>query len=123
MDDERIELLPAPVASTDCRTMLAAAAAIIVFTFVVLGGWSAVAHIDSAVVADGTVAVESSRKLDQLPFGASARQSVDCEENPDRSRSHVRGFDPTPCQNGSDSEIRTSIRPARCISSVISVAE
>jgi membrane fusion protein, type I secretion system len=73
MDDERIELLPAPVASTDCRAMLAAAAAIIVFTFVVLGGWSAVAHIDSAVVADGTVAVESSRKTIQHLEGGIVR--------------------------------------------------
>ena len=36
--------------------------AIIVFTFVVLGGWSAVARLDSAVTASGIVAVENSRK-------------------------------------------------------------
>ena len=36
--------------------------AIIVFTFVVLGGWSAVAKLDSAVTASGIVAVENSRK-------------------------------------------------------------
>src|SRR4051812_36133994 len=74
MNDERIELLPAPAASTDCRTMLTAAAAIIVFTFAGLGGWSAVAHIDSAVVADGTVAVESNRKTVQHLEGGIVRQ-------------------------------------------------
>ena len=36
--------------------------AIIIFTFVVLGGWSAVAKLDSAVTASGIVAVENSRK-------------------------------------------------------------
>jgi HlyD family type I secretion membrane fusion protein len=35
---------------------------IIIFTFVVLGGWSAVAKLDSAVTASGIVAVENSRK-------------------------------------------------------------
>ena len=39
--------------------------ALIVFTFVVLGGWSAVAKLDGAVVAPGTVAVESNRKTVQ----------------------------------------------------------
>jgi HlyD family type I secretion membrane fusion protein len=36
--------------------------AVIIFTFVVLGGWSAVAKLDSAVTASGIVAVENSRK-------------------------------------------------------------
>ena len=40
----------------------------------------------------------------ELPFGAPARESVDREQNPDRSRTHVRGFDPTPCQYGGDPE-------------------
>jgi HlyD family type I secretion membrane fusion protein len=35
---------------------------IIIFTFVVLGGWSAVAKLDSAVTAPGIVTVENSRK-------------------------------------------------------------
>jgi HlyD family type I secretion membrane fusion protein len=74
MEAERIELLPAPAASTDCRAMLAAATGLIVFTFVVLGGWSAVAHIDSAVVADGTVAVESNRKTVQHLEGGIVRE-------------------------------------------------
>ena len=74
MEAERIELMPAPVASTDCRVMLRAAAGIIVFTFVVLGGWSAVAHIDSAVVADGAIAVESNRKTVQHLEGGIVRE-------------------------------------------------
>jgi HlyD family type I secretion membrane fusion protein len=62
---ERIELMPAPIASTDWRVMMRVAAGVIIFTFGMLGGWSAIAHIDSAVVADGTVAVESNRKTIQ----------------------------------------------------------
>jgi HlyD family type I secretion membrane fusion protein len=38
---------------------------IITLTFLVLGGWSAVAKLDSAVVASGVVAVESNRKTVQ----------------------------------------------------------
>ena len=53
MDAERIELMPAPVVSADWRIMLWIGAAVIFFTFGGLGGWSAVARIDSAVVADG----------------------------------------------------------------------
>ena len=65
MSTERIELLPAPIASTDWRIMLRIAAGIIIFTFVGLGGWSAIARIDSGVVADGVIAVESNRKTIQ----------------------------------------------------------
>lgn len=36
--------------------------AIIIFTFVVLGGWSAFAKLDSAVTAPGFIAEENSRK-------------------------------------------------------------
>jgi HlyD family type I secretion membrane fusion protein len=65
MDAERIELMPAPIASTDWYKMLCFGGTLIVFVFVVLGGWSAVARIDSAVVADGAVAVMSNRKTIQ----------------------------------------------------------
>ena len=73
-DDERIELLPAPIAPTNWPTMVRIAGAIIVFTFVVLGGWSAVARIDSAVVAEGTIAVESNRKTIQHLEGGIVRE-------------------------------------------------
>jgi membrane fusion protein, type I secretion system len=65
MDGERIELLPAPIAPTDWRILLRLGAGVIVFTFLVLGGWSAVAPLDSAVVAEGVIAVESNRKTIQ----------------------------------------------------------
>ena len=65
MDAERIELMPAPVVSADWRIMLWIGAAVIFFTFGGLGGWSAVARIDSAVVADGTVAIESNGTIAQ----------------------------------------------------------
>jgi HlyD family type I secretion membrane fusion protein len=74
MDTERIELLPAPIAPTDWRAMVWFAAGAIVFTFVVLGGWSAVARLDSAVVADGTVEVESNRKTLQHLEGGIVRE-------------------------------------------------
>ena len=74
MDAERIELLPAPVASADWRIMLWIGAAVIFFTFGGLGGWSAVARIDSAVVADGTVAIESNRKTIQHLEGGIVRE-------------------------------------------------
>jgi HlyD family type I secretion membrane fusion protein len=74
MNAERIELLPAPVPSTDWRVMLRAATGVIVVTFVVLGGWSAVARLDSAVVADGAVAVESNRKTIQHLEGGIVRE-------------------------------------------------
>ncbi len=73
MEAERIELMPAPAAPTDWRVMLHVAAGIIAFTFVFLGGWSAIAHIDSAVVADGTIAVESNRKTIQHLEGGIVR--------------------------------------------------
>ncbi|MBN8989902.1 MAG: HlyD family type I secretion periplasmic adaptor subunit [Rhizobiales bacterium] len=54
--------------------MLRIAAGVIVFTFVVLGGWSALARIDSAVVAEGVVAIESNRKTIQHLEGGIVRE-------------------------------------------------
>jgi HlyD family type I secretion membrane fusion protein len=62
MEPDQAELLAALPASTDWPRMLRVGFAVIAITFVGLGGWTAFAHIDSAVVADGTVAVETSRK-------------------------------------------------------------
>jgi HlyD family type I secretion membrane fusion protein len=76
MEAERIELMPAPIASTDWRVMMRVAAGVIAFTFVFLGGWSAIAHIDSAVVADGAIAVESNRKTVQHLEGGIVREIV-----------------------------------------------
>ena len=74
MDGERIELMPAPLAPTDWRLMLRVGVGVIVFTFVVLGGWSAVARLDSAVVADGAIAIESNRKTIQHLEGGIVRE-------------------------------------------------
>jgi S-layer protein transport system membrane fusion protein len=59
------ELAPPPTPPTNWRRMIAASACVIAFTFVGLGGWSAFASLDSAVVAEGTVAAESNRKTVQ----------------------------------------------------------
>jgi S-layer protein transport system membrane fusion protein len=72
--DERLEALPAPAVSINCRPVLQLGAGLIVFTFVVLGGWSAVARIDSAVVANGAIAVESNRKTLQHLEGGIVRE-------------------------------------------------
>jgi S-layer protein transport system membrane fusion protein len=74
IEAERSELLPAPVAPTNWRTMFQITAGVIVFTFIVLGGWSAVARINSAVVADGVVAIESNRKTIQHLEGGIVRE-------------------------------------------------
>jgi S-layer protein transport system membrane fusion protein len=74
MDGERIELMPAPSAPTDWRMMLRVGLGVVIFTFVVLGGWSAVARLDSAVVADGAIAVESNRKTIQHLEGGIVRE-------------------------------------------------
>ncbi|MDR3465914.1 MAG: HlyD family type I secretion periplasmic adaptor subunit [Xanthobacteraceae bacterium] len=74
MDSDAVELLPAPPAPTDWRVMTRIGIAIVVLTFGVLGGWSAVARLDSAVVADGTVAVESYRKTVQHLEGGIVRE-------------------------------------------------
>jgi len=74
LPEERIETLPAPKASANWSIMLRIGAVIIFFTFFVLGGWSAVARIDSAVVAQGSVAVESNRKTIQHLEGGIVRE-------------------------------------------------
>lgn len=51
--------------SGDWHTPARRGFAIVLFTFVVLGGWAALASIDGAVVATGSVVVESDRKTVQ----------------------------------------------------------
>lgn len=94
-DDERIELLPAPIAPTNWPTMVRIAGAIIVFTFVVLGGWSAVARIDSAVVAEGTIAVESNRKTIQHLEGGIVREILVRDGDVVRQGDVLLRLDPT----------------------------
>ena len=95
VDAERIELLPAPIAPTDWRAMVWFAAGAIVFTFVVLGGWSAVARLDSAVVADGTVEVESNRKTVQHLEGGIVREILVRDGDLVRQGDTLMRLDPT----------------------------
>lgn len=92
---ERLELLPAPPAPTDWRLMLRAGAAIIVFTFVVLGGWSVVARVDSAVVADGAIALESNRKTIQHLEGGIVREILVRDGDVVRQGETLIRLDPT----------------------------
>ena len=62
---EAVELIAVQPAPTDWRKMVLVGFSIIVVTFVGLGGWSAIAHLDSAIVAEGMVEVETSRKTIQ----------------------------------------------------------
>jgi HlyD family type I secretion membrane fusion protein len=61
----RVELLAAPATSTDWRGLVQLGCGVIALTFIGLGGWSAVAPMDSAVVAESVVALESNRKTIQ----------------------------------------------------------
>jgi HlyD family type I secretion membrane fusion protein len=58
----------------DWRRPAVAGYAIILLTFVVLGGWAALAKLDSAIVAPGVVTVESSRKVIAHLEGGIVRQ-------------------------------------------------
>jgi HlyD family type I secretion membrane fusion protein len=51
--------------ASDWRRPAAVGYALIIFTFVILGGWSAFAKLDSAVTAPGSVATETNRKAVQ----------------------------------------------------------
>lgn len=65
MEAVKEDLLAAPPASADWRRMLMIGWAMVFFTIVVLGGWSATARLDSAVVAQGVISVETNRKTVQ----------------------------------------------------------
>ena len=54
---------------------------IVTVTFFVLGAWSAIAKLDSAVVASGVVAVESNRKTVQHLEGGIIKERVFVESN------------------------------------------
>src|SRR6516164_6184190 len=63
VESTRFEFESAPV--PDWRRPAAVGYLIIILSFGVLGGWSALARLDSAVVAPGVVTLESSRKVIQ----------------------------------------------------------
>ncbi|MGV6875125.1 HlyD family type I secretion periplasmic adaptor subunit [Pseudochelatococcus sp. B33] len=64
----------APKFSSDYRPVARFGYAVIVLTFGLLGGWAALASIDSAVVATGVVSVESKRKAVQHLEGGIVRE-------------------------------------------------
>lgn len=64
----------APKISGDYRPVARFGYAVVVLTFGLLGGWAALAHIDSAVIASGLVSVEGKRKAVQHLEGGIVRE-------------------------------------------------
>ncbi len=62
--------------SGDYRGAAVAGYALIFLIFGVLGGWAAVAHIDGAVIASGTVSVQSKRQWSSTLRVASSARSA-----------------------------------------------
>ena len=71
---------------------------IIIFTFFVLGGWSAFAKLDSAVTAPGTVAVENSRKSVQHLEGGIVKEILVHEGQDVKAGQVLIRMDPTQAQ-------------------------
>lgn len=88
------EPVPPPF-SSDVRAILRVGAGIVVFTFVILGGWAAVARIDSAVVAEGAVSVESYRKTIQHLEGGIVRDILVRDGDLVRAGDVLLRLDPT----------------------------
>jgi len=85
----------APEPSADYRSMLWLGAGIIVFTFLVLSAWSAVARIDSAVVASATISMESNRKTVQHLEGGIVREILVRDGDVVREGDVIVRLDPT----------------------------
>ncbi|MFT0891710.1 HlyD family type I secretion periplasmic adaptor subunit [Pseudochelatococcus sp. G4_1912] len=64
----------APKVTSDYRPVARVGYAVVALTFGLLGGWAALANIDSAVVANGIVSVESKRKAVQHLEGGIVRE-------------------------------------------------
>ena len=62
---DQAEISRAPVPSSDWQSAIRAGYILVFCTFVVLGGWSSIARLDAAVVAQGAIAPESNRKTVQ----------------------------------------------------------
>jgi HlyD family type I secretion membrane fusion protein len=92
---DRIELIPAPVASADWQRMLKIGFGVIFLTFFVFGGWAAVARLDSAVVATGTISVESYRKTIQHLEGGIVREILVRDGDTVREGDVLVRLDPT----------------------------
>ena len=88
-------MLTAPPVSTDWPSVLRVGFGVIAITFVGLGGWSAFAYIDSAIVADGTVAVETSRKTLQHLEGGIVAEILTRDGNLVHAGDVLMRLDPT----------------------------
>ncbi len=69
-DDPSVHARP----SADYRKIALVGIGLIVFTFVILGGWAAFAPLGSAVIGHGTIAVETNRKTIQHLEGGIVRK-------------------------------------------------
>src|SRR5215469_11324529 len=76
--------------------------AIIVFTFFVLGGWSAVAKLDAAVVAQGVVTNENNKKTVQHLEGGIVREIFVHEGQKVEKGQVLFRIDPIPAQASFD---------------------
>lgn len=64
----------APAPSSDYRAVTLTGYAVILFAFLGLGGWAALASVDSAVIAPGVISVESKRQVVQHLEGGIIRE-------------------------------------------------
>jgi HlyD family secretion protein len=91
-----------PVDLKDWKRPAAAGFALIAFTFVVLGGWSAVAKLDSAVTAPGVVAEGSGRKSVQHLEGGIIEEILVREGEHVAAGQVLFRLDPTQAQSSLD---------------------
>ena len=83
----------------DWKRPAAVGYALIIFTFVVLGGWSAVAKLDSAVTAPGLVAEGSGRKSVQHLEGGIVKEILVREGEHVTAGQVLFRLDPTQAQS------------------------
>jgi HlyD family secretion protein len=91
-----------PVTIRDWKRPAAVGYALIAFTFVVLGGWSAVAKLDSAVTAPGTVAEGTGRKSVQHLEGGLIKEILVHEGDHVTAGQVLFRIDPTQAQSSLD---------------------
>ena len=83
----------------DWRRPAAIGWALIFVTFVVVGGWTAVAKMDSAIVAPGVVAIQSSRKTVQHLEGGIIKEILVHEGEHVQAGQVLFRLDPTPAES------------------------
>lgn len=90
--------LPKPSQSTNWKKPAAVGYVTILLTFFGLGGWSASAPLDSAVVANGVVAVDNNRKTVQHYEGGIVREILVAEGQKVKEGEILFRLDPTQAQ-------------------------